>query len=160
MSAIATSILRAIAKAEAQVWSGGQGFPPASLRAGREPIARRRGPRGAGEAPGAIFEELSSAIFAASCHLWSRIGWAAPAPRNLLKKSIGIGGRRWKNARQLFLQTREIGSCIARSPRLPGARQLLGSLQTRLQRRVDALGVARGRSRVAQSVPEFKLFRL
>jgi hypothetical protein len=27
MSAVATSILRAIAKAEAQVWSGGQGFP-------------------------------------------------------------------------------------------------------------------------------------
>jgi hypothetical protein len=106
MSAIATSILRAIAKAEAQVWSGGQGFPPASLRAGREPIARRRGPRGAGEAPGAIFEELSSAIFAAS--LWSRIGWAAP-PRNLLKKSTGIGDEGGRTLASDFLQTREIG---------------------------------------------------
>jgi hypothetical protein len=52
-------------KHKAQAWSAGQGFPPASRRAARERIARRRGRRGAGEAPGAIFEELRSAIFAA-----------------------------------------------------------------------------------------------
>jgi len=84
-------------------------LPPASLRAGREPIARRRGPRGAGEAPGAIFEELSSAIFAASCHLWSRIGVGGPPPATCSRSRSGSGTKVGRTLASDFLKTREIG---------------------------------------------------